>query len=139
PPAPPDAREFGDAVCVDLRSGSSRGDALMRVHVAVADVSHYVREDDVFDDEAITRCFSTYLPNRVVPMLPFPLSSGICSLVPKKERCAMVVTFELDANGKVGEPEVCAAVIRSRARLTYEQVAQALTGERPLPEDVHEA
>lgn len=136
---PPDARDFDDAVCVELLSGSSRGDALMRVHVAVADVSHYVREDDVFDEEAITRCFSTYLPNRVVPMLPFPLSSGICSLVPKKERCAMVVTFELDANGKVGEPEVCAAVIRSRARLTYEQVAQALTGERPLPEDVHEA
>lgn len=135
---PPDARDFDDAVCVEVLSGTSRKDATMRLHVAVADVSHYVREDDVFDDEAITRCFSTYLPARVVPMLPFPLSSGICSLVPKKERCAMVVTFELDASGKASDPEVCAAVIRSRSRLTYEQVAQALIGEGSLPEDVHE-
>lgn len=135
---PPDARDFDDAVCVDLLDGASREDAVMRVHVAVADVSHYVREDDVFDDEAIVRCFSTYLPARVIPMLPFPLSSGICSLVPKKERCAMVVSFDLDPSGKAGEPEVCAAIIRSRQRLTYEQVAQALVGDRPLPEEIHD-
>jgi len=135
---PPDARDFDDAVFVELLSGSDRTNAVMRVRVAVADVSHYVSEDDVFDTEAITRCFSTYLPSRVIPMLPMPLSAGICSLVPKKERCAMVVSFELDPSGKVGEPEVCAAVIRSAARLTYGQVAEVLLGEGRLPEDVQE-
>ena len=92
---PPDARDFDDAVCVQPR-GKDPGKGPMRVHVAVADVSHYVRDGDLFDVEAQVRCFSTYLPDRVVPMLPFPLSSGICSLVPKQDRLAMVVAFDLE-------------------------------------------
>jgi len=133
---PVDARDFDDAVCVELLGELQT--STLRVHVAVADVSHYVRETDVFDDEAGIRCFSTYLPARVVPMLPFPLSAGICSLVPKKERCAMVVSFDLEANGRVGEPEVRAAVIRSRARLSYEQVATVFDGVSRLTDDIAE-
>lgn len=124
---PPDARDFDDAVCVEtLGRVKDLGRAKLRVHVAVADVSHYVREGELFDEEAAYRCFSTYLPHRAVPMLPEPLSSGICSLVPKKDRCAMVVSFDLDSSGKVGEAEVRAAVINSRHRLTYDQVAAEL-------------
>jgi ribonuclease R len=129
---PPDARDFDDAVCVELQ-GKDPKTATMRVHVAVADVSHYVREGDTFDEEAVVRCFSTYLPGGVVPMLPMPLSAAICSLVPKKDRLAMVVSFDVEPGGKVGEPEVCAAVIRSRQRLNYEQVADELAGRRRLP------
>ena len=131
---PPDARDFDDAVCVEmLGKGKNAARGKVRVHVAVADVSHYVRDGVVFDDEATYRCFSTYLPDRAIPMLPESLSSGICSLVPRKDRCAMVVSFEIDANGRVGDAEVRAAVIRSRMRLTYEQVAAELTKRSRLP------
>ncbi|MEM9463675.1 MAG: VacB/RNase II family 3'-5' exoribonuclease [Myxococcota bacterium] len=129
---PPDARDFDDAVCVELL-GRSVQRARMRVHVAVADVSHYVRDDGIFDQEAARRCFTCYLPDRAVPMLAESLSAQICSLVPRKDRLAMVVTYEVDSTGKVGEGQVRAAVIHSRARLTYGQVAQELSGKARLP------
>ncbi len=133
---PPDARDFDDAVCVELL-GRSVQRARMRVHVAVADVSHYVREGGVFDEEAVRRCFTCYLPDRAVSMLAESLSAGICSLVPRKDRLAMVTTFELDAAGKVtGDAQVRAAVIHSQARLTYAEVAEELSGKTKLPADV---
>ncbi|MCX4243384.1 ribonuclease R family protein [Paraliomyxa miuraensis] len=134
---PPDARDFDDAVCVEVlgRAGKrSVGRVPMRVHVAVADVSHYVREGHCFDDEATLRCFTCYLPDRAVPMLAEPLSANICSLVPHKDRLAMVVSFVVDEAGKVGEAEVRAAVIHSKARLTYGQVADDLAGHAKLPQ-----
>lgn len=135
---PPDARDFDDAVCMELL-GDDLHEDVMRIHVAVADVSHYVKFGDVFDGEAIQRCFSTYLPDRVVPMLPMPLSAGICSLVPYEERCAMVVTYDIDREGEViGEPDVRAAFIRSRARLTYDEVARTLEGDHGLEPVVEE-
>lgn len=134
---PPDARDFDDAVCVEVQ-GKDLSKATMRVHVAVADVSAYVTEGDVFDEEARTRCFSVYLPDRAIPMLPEPLSSGICSLVPKKDRLAMVVSFDLEPTGKVSEAEVRAAVIRSRMRLTYDQVAAVLSKGGRLPPAVRQ-
>ncbi len=118
---PPDARDFDDAVCMEAGANDS-----VRLHVAVADVSHYVREGDPFDVEAALRCFSCYLPDRAVPMLPPSLSSNICSLVPDQDRLAMVVTMVVDAKGNVGDVEVAASVIRSRARLSYEQAATML-------------
>lgn len=132
---PPDARDFDDAVCVELLGKDPRR-AKMRVHVAVADVSHYVHEGDIFDTEARTRYFSCYLPSRVIPMLPMPLSAGICSLVPKKERCAMVVSFDVDASGRMGKAEVAAAVIKSKARLSYDQAADHMSGTKPLEEEI---
>ncbi|MBC8067410.1 MAG: RNB domain-containing ribonuclease, partial [Deltaproteobacteria bacterium] len=120
---PPDARDFDDAVCLEpLAKGSTR------LHVAVADVSHYVREGDPFDVEASLRCFSCYLPDRAVPMLPHQLSSNICSLVADQDRLAMVVSLEVDVRGSVSDIVVSAAVIRSRARLSYEQAAEMLQG-----------
>lgn len=134
---PPDARDFDDAVCVEVL-GRALKRAVMRVHVAVADVSHYVREGMVFDSEATLRCFTCYLPDRAVPMLAEPLSSNICSLVPRKDRLAMVVTFEVDEDGKVGDVDVKAAVIHSKARLTYGQVAEELSGHARQPPVVRE-
>lgn len=128
---PPDARDFDDAVCVELL-GRAPNRARMRVHVAVADVSHYVVEGGIFDEEAIRRCFTCYLPDRAVSMLPEPLSAGICSLVPKKDRLAMTVTFEVDREGKVTASQVRASVIHSRARLTYAQAADVLAGKKGL-------
>jgi ribonuclease R len=122
---PPDARDFDDAVCVELIGGDPvNGD--VRLHVAIADVSHYVREGTAVDDEARERYFSAYLPDRAIPMLPHQLSSHMCSLVPKQDRLAMVVSMRVDAAGETSEWVVRAAVIHSRRRLTYGEVATAL-------------
>ena len=124
---PPDARDFDDAVCVELL-GEDPLHSDYRLHVAIADVSHYVREGTHIDEEARVRCFSSYLPDRAIPMLPHALSSHMCSLVPKQDRLAMVVTMLVDAKGETREWQVRAAVIHSRRRMTYAEAATALDG-----------
>jgi len=119
---PGDARDFDDAVCVDQRA---RGWCL---HVAVADVSHYVRAGSTTDGCAAGRALSVYLPDRAIHMLPEPLSTGICSLAPRTDRLAMVVRMMVDDRGAVSEEAVMPAVIRSRERLDYEGVAEVLAG-----------
>jgi ribonuclease R len=134
---PPDARDFDDAVCVEPLGPNPVNDDI-RLHVAVADVSHYVREGTAVDDEARERYFSAYLPDRAIPMLPHQLSSHMCSLVPKQDRLAMVVSMRVDAAGETSEWVVRAAVIHSRRRLTYGEVATALDAAdavRPPPAD----
>ena len=125
---PVDARDFDDAVCVEAIAGEG-SDGAVRVHVAVADVSHYVREGTAIDREAAWRCFSCYLPNRSIPMLPRALSSHMCSLVPEQDRLAMVASFRLEPDGEIDELVLRAAVIHSRKRLTYEEVAAVLSEE----------
>lgn len=125
---PPDARDFDDAVCV-VEVESSAG-PMHEVYVAVADVSHYVRQGSVIDDWASQVCFSTYLPDRAIPMLPEQLSTHICSLVPEQDRLAMVCYMKVDAAGVIHDPEVMAAVIHSRRRLTYADAARVLSDAR---------
>jgi ribonuclease R len=122
---PENARDFDDAVCVE--DGPRPG--VERLWVAVADVSHYVRPGTALDREARIRGVSVYLPNRAIPMLPHPLSSGICSLNPEVDRLAMVARLDVDGAGRVEEAQLQAAVIRSRARLDYAGVAAALGGD----------
>ncbi|PRQ08724.1 ribonuclease R family protein [Enhygromyxa salina] len=124
---PPDARDFDDAVCVELL-GENTQVADYRLHVAIADVSHYVREGTGIDAEARERCFSAYLPDRAIPMLPHQLSSHMCSLVPKQDRLAMVVSMRVSAAGETSEWVVRASIIHSRRRMTYAEVATALDG-----------
>ncbi|MCU1283290.1 MAG: ribonuclease, partial [bacterium] len=123
---PETARDFDDAVCVEP---SPKGPQWTRLWVAVADVSHYVRPGSALDSEARVRGCSVYLPDRAIPMLPKPLSSGICSLNPEVDRCAMVVRMEIDPAGDVHDEYFCAAVIKSKARLDYPGVAAALAGD----------
>ena len=121
---PESARDFDDAVAIErLPHGGTR------LWVAVADVSHYVREGTPIDEEARKRGCSIYLPSRAIPMLPEPLSARMCSLVPEEDRLAMVVQMDLDKQGKVIAKDFCAAVIHSRARLDYPGVAAALGGD----------
>ena len=120
---PETARDFDDAICLEPRGAG------WRVWVAVADVSHYVVPGSALDREARVRSFSVYLPDRAIPMLPKELSSGICSLNPEVDRCAMVVRLDLDAGGQVQETAFVTAVIRSRARLDYPGVGAALEGD----------
>ncbi len=122
---PETARDFDDAVCVEE---GPDGDQL-RLWVAVADVSHYVRPGTATDREAERRGVSVYLPDRVVSMLPLPLSAGICSLNPKVDRLAMVARLDIDRHGFVVGRKLMAAVIRSRARFDYAGVATVLFGQ----------
>ncbi len=119
---PGDARDFDDAVCVQETEDG------WRLHVAVADVSHYVAVGSATDAAAGDRALSVYLPDRAIHMLPEPLSTGICSLAPRVDRLAMVVRMDVDARGQVTDEQVMPAVIRSRERLDYEGVAEVLAG-----------
>jgi ribonuclease R len=122
-----DARDFDDAIAVAPRPQGG-----FELRVAVADVSHYVRERTALDGEALRRGTSVYFPGRVLPMLPHPLSNGICSLKPDVDRLAMVVTLAVDSAGRVGETRFYEAVIRSHARLTYDEVWHAIESRRTV-------
>ncbi len=122
---PVTARDFDDALCVREKA-NGKGTT---VWVAVADVSHYVRPQDALDVCAQKRSVSIYLPNKVIPMLPFALSAEICSLKPDVNRCAMVVQLEYTSDGKLADVDAFAAIIRSKARLDYPGVAAALKGD----------
>jgi len=124
-----DARDFDDAVfAVPRRNG-------WRLVVAIADVARYVKTGSALDREARERGNSVYLPDRVVPMLPEKLSNGICSLVPREDRLAMVCDLRVTREGRVSKHEFYEAVIRSHARLTYTEVGRFLEGGHLEAED----
>jgi ribonuclease R len=132
---PETARDFDDACAIEA---SPRGVGWDRLWVAVADVSHYVRPGTPIDREARARGCSVYLPNRAIPMLPEPLSSGICSLNPEVDRLAMVARVDVGPDGRTADPHFCAAIIRSRARLDYPGVAAALAGDIRGPREKYQ-
>jgi ribonuclease R len=115
------AKDFDDAVYCDPEAGGG-----YRLVVAIADVSHYVKHDDPLDREARNRGNSVYFPRRVIPMLPEKLSNGLCSLNPEVPRLAVVCDMRIKADGDIGSYKFYSAVFRSRARLTYTQVAAML-------------
>ena len=101
-----------------------------RLWVAIADVSHFVKEGGWIDSEARRRGNSFYFPDRSIPMLPERLSSDLCSLRPEVDRLAMVVELRLAADGQVADSLFHEAVVRSRAGLAYEDAARWLSAER---------
>ncbi len=118
-----DARDFDDAVFAEP---TGKG---WRLIVAIADVSHYVKPDCALDSNALARGNSVYFPNRVIPMLPEQLSNGLCSLNPDVDRMVLTCEMRLDALGVVSEFIFYEAVIRSHARLTYEDAQRVLVDE----------
>jgi ribonuclease R len=121
------ARDFDDAVfCERTREG-------FRLVVAIADVSHYVRDGDALDKEARERGNSVYFPRRVIPMLPERLSNGLCSLNPDVDRMCMACDMAIGPKGQIGKYRFYPAVMRSRARLTYTAVAAALANPQGEP------
>ena len=117
------AKDFDDAIAVERRP---RGG--WRVYIHIADVAWFVRTGSALDREALARGTSTYFPDRVVPMLPPRLSDDLCSLRPGEERLVQTVVIDLGADGAVRRHRIADGIIRSRARLTYDQVAAALDG-----------
>lgn len=124
-----DARDFDDAVWC---SRTPKGWKLL---VAIADVSHYVEPESPLDREAIQRGNSVYFPGYVVPMLPESLSNGLCSLNPDVDRLCMVCEMQINESGQVTRSRFHRGVMRSAARMIYDQVADALEGNADqLPE-----
>lgn len=132
-----DARDFDDAVFAQRENNG------FKLIVAIADVSYYVRPGTALDKEAYLRGNSTYFPDRVVPMLPERLSNDLCSLRPHEDRACLAVEMVIDENGKLLKHRFMRALMKSRARLTYEQVQAAKDGNAdtmtaPLMKDVIE-
>lgn len=121
-----DARDFDDAVyCRPLKAGMlSRGG--WTLWVAIADVSAYVMPDAPLDKEGAKRGNSVYFPQRVIPMLPEKLSNGLCSLNPDVDRLCMVCEMRVMPNGEIAKSRFFEGVMRSKARLIYEDVAAML-------------
>jgi len=119
-----DSRDFDDAV---YAIPSKKGWKLI---VAIADVSHYVKEGTELDTESLERGNSVYFPHRVVPMLPEVISNGLCSLNPEVERLCMACEMEIDSVGSLLEYKFYPAVMLSHARLTYTEVNEMLENKK---------
>jgi ribonuclease R len=122
-----DARDFDDAVWAepDADPANEGGWHLL---VSIADVSYYVRPGSALDRDAYERGNSVYLPDRVVPMLPEALSNGLCSLKPNEPRACLAFHLWIDARGQLIRHRLVRGLMRSAARLTYEQVQAAFDG-----------
>ena len=132
---PEDAKDFDDAIHIrDL------GDGMTEVGVHIADVSHYVEEGGAIDREAYDRATSTYLVDRVIPMLPEALSNGVCSLRPREDKLAYSCILTVDGGGNVHSWDVRETVIHSKERFTYDGAQAVLDGrDHALADDVRAA
>lgn len=131
---PVDAKDFDDAVHIErLPSGN------LELGVHIADVSYYVRQGTALDAEAYERATSTYLVDRVIPMLPEELANGLCSLRPGEDRLAFSCVMEVTPRGEVLAYDIRETVIRSRHRFSYEEAQLIIEGgtqEHDLKDDV---
>ncbi|MGH7465793.1 MAG: ribonuclease R family protein, partial [Longimicrobiales bacterium] len=123
---PADARDHDDALSIE-RIGAG-----WQVGIHIADVSHYVREEEIIDREAALRGTSVYLVDRVVPMLPHALSSDICSLVPDADRLTLSLFVQLAADGSITGHRLVRGVIRSRHKLAYDDAQAVLDDDRSI-------
>ncbi len=124
---PFDAKDHDDAIYI---AKTKSGGWLLEVHIA--DVSHYIKPGSPMDKEAVERGNSTYLVDRVLPMLPVELSNGICSLKPDVDRLTKCAIMEISSTGHVVNTKFVDAVIHSRAKLSYEMAQDILDG-KPAP------
>ncbi len=121
-----DSRDFDDAVFCEAKPKG------WRLLVSIADVSHYVQPGSPLDQEARSRGNSVYFPDRVIPMLPEVLSNGLCSINPEVDRLCMTCELYIDSQGEVKRSKFYPAVMRSHARLVYDDVAALLEGDAKL-------
>ena len=128
-----DAKDLDDAIGIEKLSN---GNYQLGVHIA--DVAHYVQDGTAIDKEAFERGTSSYLIDRVIPMLPQELSNGICSLHPDVDRLTLSADMEINQQGKVVNYEIYPSILRSYRRMSYEEVNRILMDEDPAMMDKHE-
>lgn len=133
---PADAKDFDDALSFavveeDDNHQSSISNQQYQIGIHIADVSHYVKPGTKIDDEAYRRGTSTYLVDRVIPMLPEELCNDLCSLRPGEDKLCMSVIFTMDADARVLKYKICRTVIRSDARLNYDEVQEMIKPSNP--------
>ena len=121
-----DAKDFDDAV--EVRRCAEG----YEIGVHIADVAHYVKKGTALNKEALNRGTSIYVTDRVVPMLPFELSNGICSLNPHVDRLTTSCIFKMDPYGNILSSRITKGVIQSKARLTYTYVNEVLQKKNKL-------
>jgi ribonuclease R len=133
---PDDAKDFDDAICLQPAPNQQ-----WKLWVHIADVSHYVKPGTALDEEARKRGNSTYLVDRVIPMLPEALSNELCSLKPNVDRLTKCVEFLISAEGRVLRTQFYPAIIRSQRRFTYKEALAVLTRDPvgPIEQMLHEA
>ena len=134
---PDDAKDFDDAICLERAAPGQ-----WRLWVHIADVSHYVKTGTALDTEARRRGNSTYLVDRVIPMLPEALSNELCSLKPNVDRLTKCVEFLVADDGRVLDSKFHSAIIHSQRRFTYKQVLEILErapSADPIEQMLHEA
>jgi len=119
-----DARDFDDAISIEEKDNG------FTLWVHIADVSHFVKEDDIIDKEAIERATSIYLPDRVIPMLPERISNDLCSLKPKVDRLSFSVKMDIDKTGEVTSYGINPSIINSNERMIYKDVTKILEGKQ---------
>ncbi|HJH07292.1 MAG TPA: ribonuclease R [Fusobacterium ulcerans] len=119
-----DAKDLDDAVYVKKLSNGN-----YKLIVSIADVSHYIPEGSMLDQEAFKRGNSVYLVDRVLPMFPKEISNGICSLNPDEDKLTFTCEMEIDQNGKVVDSDIYKSVIKSVRRMTYTNVNRMIAGE----------
>ena len=133
---PADAKDFDDALSFECLSGEAdptasavlQAQPVYRIGVHIADVSHYVRPGTKIDDDAYQRGTSVYLVDRVLPMLPEELCNDKCSLRPNEDKLCMSVIFTMDTDAHVLKYKICRTVIRSNARLNYDEAQEIIEG-----------
>ena len=122
---PFDAKDFDDAISFEKIDEDN-----YRIGVHIADVSHYVKENSVLDEEAYERATSIYLVDRVIPMLPERLSNYICSLRPDEEKCTFSVVFDMNQKGRISDTWIGKTIIKSNRRFAYEEVQEIIESEK---------
>jgi len=124
---PPDAKDHDDAVHAAPDTAPNNPGGFV-VDVAIADVAHYVKPGSALDREALTRGNSVYFPDRVVPMLPERISNDLCSLRPHEDRAALALRMVIGADGRKRAHTFHRIMMRSAAKLSYQQVQDAISG-----------
>ncbi|MEG0796571.1 MAG: ribonuclease R [Odoribacter sp.] len=120
---PQDAKDFDDALSVRTLK-----DGLYEVGIHIADVSYYVKEHTILDQEAYERATSVYLVDRTIPMLPERLSNGVCSLRPDEDKLCFSAIFKMDVNAQVVDEWFGRTLIRSNRRFAYEEAQEIIEG-----------
>ncbi|WP_424981049.1 ribonuclease R [Maritalea sp. S77] len=124
---PADAKDHDDAVYAESDDDPANEGGFL-IYIAIADVANYVRPDSAMDKEALIRGNSVYFPDQVVPMLPERISNNLCSLVEGENRAAMGLIIKIDKDGKKLDHHFHRVLMRSAAKLSYQQAQTAIDG-----------